>query len=82
MKMTEEAPVKSIDCTGLYCPQPIFEVKKAINTVEIGEVLEMFADDPGAEEDMKRFAKRMGHELLLVEHQEYGVIRFLFRRLK
>ncbi len=82
MKMSNETPAKSIDCTGLYCPQPIFEVKKAINEVEIGEVLEMLADDPGAEEDMKRFAKRTGHELILIEHQEYGVLRFLFRRLK
>ena len=77
-----ESPVKSVDCVGLYCPQPIFEIKKAIQTVEIGEVLEMFADDPGSEEDMKRFAKRTGQELISIEKLEDGVIRFLFRRLK
>ena len=80
--MNEVTPVKSVDCVGLYCPQPIFEAKKGINSIEIGEVLEMLADDPGSKEDMRRFAKRTGHELISIEHLEDGVIRFLFRRLK
>ncbi|UCE09577.1 MAG: sulfurtransferase TusA family protein [Candidatus Thorarchaeota archaeon] len=80
--MTELEPIKTLDCVGLFCPQPIFEVKKGINSIEVGQVLEMLADDPGAEEDMKRWAKRTGHELLSIERLEDGVLRFLFRRMK
>ncbi|MFX1262886.1 MAG: sulfurtransferase TusA family protein, partial [Promethearchaeota archaeon] len=45
-----------------------------------GEVLELLADDPAAEEDIKRFCKRTGHELLSFERLEDGTQRFLIRR--
>jgi TusA-related sulfurtransferase len=34
--------------------------------MEKGQVLEVTADDPAAEEDLKRLAKRLGHEVLEV----------------
>ena len=71
---------ETLDCVGLYCPQPLFETKQAIDKVGPGEVLEIFADDPAAEEDLKRFCKRTGHELLSYEKLEDGVQRFLIRR--
>jgi tRNA 2-thiouridine synthesizing protein A len=37
--------------------------------LEVGEVLEVLADDPAAEEDLTRFAKRAGHEMVFVEHR-------------
>jgi tRNA 2-thiouridine synthesizing protein A len=55
---------KFIDCTGLYCPAPIFEVRKAIDSLARGEILELVADDPAAEEDFKAWAKTTGNELL------------------
>jgi TusA-related sulfurtransferase len=76
--MTEASD--TLDCVGLYCPQPLFETKQAIDKLGPGEVLEVFADDPAAEEDLKRFCKRTGHELLLYEKLEDGVQRFLIRR--
>ena len=39
----------------------------------------MLADDPAAEEDLTRFAKRAGHEVLLVEDQG-DQKRFLIRK--
>ncbi|MHA1143591.1 MAG: sulfurtransferase TusA family protein [Candidatus Helarchaeota archaeon] len=74
-------PDKSIDTIGLYCPVPLFETREAIDSIKVGEVLEIIADDPAAEEDLKRFAKRTGHELLLFENDE-GILRFLIRRTK
>ena len=71
---------ETLDCVGLYCPQPLFETKQAIDKVGPGEVLEVYADDPAAEEDLKRFCKRTGHELLSYEKLEDGVQRFLVRR--
>jgi len=51
------------------------------STIEVGEVLEVIADDPAAEEDLKRFAKRAGHEVVSLEND--GVeLRILLRRLK
>ncbi|TFF68092.1 sulfurtransferase TusA family protein [Candidatus Thorarchaeota archaeon] len=75
-------PVKSVDCVGLYCPQPIFQTREAVESVEIGDVVEILADDPGAEPDLKRFTKRTGHELVLFQKLEDGVLRFLIKRKK
>ena len=74
-------PARTLDCIGLYCPEPLFQTRESIDAIEIGEVLEVIADDPAAEEDLKRFAKRAGHEVVLLEND--GVeLRILLRRLK
>jgi len=59
-------PDVTIDCTGLFCPEPIFRTRVALDGMEKGQVLEVTADDPAAEEDLKRLAKRLGHEVLEV----------------
>lgn len=77
----EPAPKKRLDCVGLYCPQPLFQTREQIDSIEVGEVLEVLADDPAAEEDLKRFAKRTGHEL--IKFEKIGdTFRFLIRRRK
>jgi tRNA 2-thiouridine synthesizing protein A len=59
-------PDVELDCTGLYCPEPIFRTRVALDDMEKGQVLEVTADDPAAEEDLKRLAKRLGHEIIEV----------------
>ena len=80
--MTDDATAAlTLDCIGLYCPEPLFQTRESIDAIEIGEVLEVIADDPAAEEDLTRFAKRAGHEVVSLEND--GVeLRILIRRLK
>jgi len=78
MKIT---PKKTLDCIGLYCPQPLFRTREGIDSIDVGEVLEVLADDPAAEEDIKRFAKRTGHEIISFEN-EGNKLRFLIRKTK
>lgn len=75
-------PVKTLDAIGLYCPQPLFQTRENIDSIKIGEVLEVLADDPAAEEDLKRFCKRTGHELLLFQERDDGTLRFLIKKTK
>jgi len=72
-------PVKTLDCIGLYCPEPLFRTREQIDAIAPGEILEVFADDPAAEEDLKRFAKRTGNELIDTEKKD-DVFRFLIKR--
>ncbi len=76
--MSEE-PVSTLDCVGLYCPEPLFQTRQEMDSLGEGEVLEVLADDPAAEEDLTRFAKRAGHAVLLVEHDGDG-LRILLRK--
>ena len=57
-------PDKQLECTGLYCPEPVFRTRMALDELEPGEILEVTADDPAAYEDLKRLAERLGHEVL------------------
>ena len=78
METSESA--NTLDCIGLYCPEPLFQTREAIDKLEPGQVLEMLADDPAAEEDIKRFVKRTGHDLVSYEQLEDGIHRFLIRK--
>ncbi|MFW9768366.1 MAG: sulfurtransferase TusA family protein [Candidatus Thorarchaeota archaeon] len=78
--MTNMEPVETLDCVGLFCPQPLFQTREAIDELKPGEILEMFSDDPAAEEDIKRFAKRTGNTLLVFERLEDGIQRFLIKK--
>ncbi len=74
-------PKRKLDCIGLYCPQPLFQTREAIDEIKIGEILEVVADDPAAEEDLKRFAKRTGHKIIKFE-KKGDILRFLIKKMK
>lgn len=66
--MSDIMPDAEMDCIGLYCPIPIARTKEAIENIELGQVLEVEADDPVAEDDIIRWAKRAGHQVLKFEN--------------
>ena len=70
---------ESLDCIGLFCPEPLFQTREAIDELEAGQVLEVLADDPAAEEDLTRFAKRAGHDVVSIEDRGDHK-RFLIRK--
>jgi tRNA 2-thiouridine synthesizing protein A len=70
-----------LDCVGFYCPMPIAMTKEEIEKIQIGEILKVEADDPAAEEDIKRWAKRTGHKILKFEKQGTIMI-FFIKRMK
>ena len=70
-----------LDCVGLFCPMPIAKTKEEIENIEVGQILKVEADDPAAEEDISRWAKRVGHELLRLE-KSGNIITFWIRRKK
>ena len=72
---------RMLDCVGLYCPEPLFQTRESIDSIPVGEILEIYADDPAAEEDLVRFAKRAGHEVVSVENDGYQ-LHILIRRMK
>jgi TusA-related sulfurtransferase len=79
-----EPEIKSdaeLDCIGLFCPLPIAKTKEEIENIGIGQVLKVEADDPAAEEDIKRWAKRVGHEVVKFE-KSGNVMSFWIKRMK
>jgi len=74
-----ETTEMSLDCIGLFCPEPLFQTREAMDALQVGDVLEVLTDDPAAEEDLTRFAKRAGHEMVSVENRGDHQ-RFLIRK--
>jgi TusA-related sulfurtransferase len=72
---------KTVDYKGLFCPMPIVKVSKDIKEIEVGQVLEMLADDPGSKPDMEAWVKQTGHEMVDTQ-EEGGVFKFYVRRNK
>jgi tRNA 2-thiouridine synthesizing protein A len=70
---------KKLDCLGLYCPEPVFRTRLAIDEMEIGENLEVRADDPAAESDITNLAKYLGHEVLGI-FKEGTIVRILIKK--
>lgn len=79
--MSDIVPDAELDCVGLYCPLPIARTKEEIDNIEVGQVLKVEADDPAAEEDISRWAKRAGHQLLKFVRSGQ-IMTFWIRRLK
>jgi len=72
---------RELDCIGLYCPEPVFRTRQEIDKLAIGQVLEVIADDPAAEEDIKRLVRRLGHQLLEVR-KEKDVFHFFIKKMQ
>ena len=60
-------PDAELDCVGLYYPIPISQTKEEIDKLKVIQVLKVEADDPAAEEDITRWAKTIGHEIITFE---------------
>jgi len=59
----------TLDCIGLYCPMPIYRTANKLKELEIGQVLEILADDEGIKEDMPAWCQVTGNELLGIEEE-------------
>ncbi len=78
---THIKPDVELDCIGLYCPEPVFRTRQAIDKLDVEQILELIADDPAAEEDIPRLVKRLGHELLEL-WKEGDEFHFIIKKLK
>ena len=79
--MTEVTVNAEVDCIGVFCPMPISMTKEGLENIQVGEILKVEADDPAAEEDIKRWAKRTGHKILKFE-KEGTILTFYIKKTK
>jgi tRNA 2-thiouridine synthesizing protein A len=70
-------PALRLDQRGRRCPLPIIALGTAIDTVDVAAVIELLADDPAADPDVRAWCRMRGQELL-----EAAGGRFLVRRLR
>jgi len=74
-------PNRTLDCLGLYCPEPVFRTRIELDDIRIGEVLEVLADDPAAEADIQSLVKRLEQEIVDVS-KDGNTVRILIKKVK
>ena len=55
---------KVVDARGAACPGPLLEAKKAMGTVPMGCVIEVWSTDPITKTDIGAWSAKVGHEFL------------------
>lgn len=68
-----------LDTKGLNCPLPILRAKKALNSLERGNTLEILSTDPGSVADFSAFCRMTGNELL-EQNEADGIYTYLIRK--
>ncbi len=55
---------KVVDARGAACPGPLLEAKKAMGTVPLGSVIEIWSTDPITKTDIGAWSAKVGHDFL------------------
>jgi tRNA 2-thiouridine synthesizing protein A len=74
-------PDRTLDCLGLYCPEPVYKTRLEMDELKVGETLEVLADDPAAESDIRALVKNLEQELVSVS-KEGNSVRILIKKVK
>jgi selenium metabolism protein YedF len=58
--------MKTIDCRGMLCPKPLILTKKALNTLAVGQSIEVIIDNETSRQNVERFLTDNGVEVSVV----------------
>ena len=71
----------TLDCSGLSCPMPILKLAKEMKKIDVGQVLELLATDPGSKRDVPAWCDKTGHEFI-ESAEDGGTLKYYVRRVK
>ena len=60
---------------------PVVKIAQAMKQIQVGEIVEAIATDPGVAADIPAWARTSGNELISLEKQD-KVYKFVVKRLK
>ena len=76
-----DTPKLSLNFKGLLCPMPVVKLAQAIKQIQVGELVEAVATDPGVMADIPAWARTSGNEVVSLEKQD-KVFKFVVKRIK
>jgi len=62
----------SLDCVGLKCPQPVLKIAAKSAELKIGDLLEVIADCPTFEKDVRLWCERVKKALMWIRDEGDG----------
>lgn len=58
--------IKTLDTLGLQCPEPILQIAVKSADLQQGDILQVIADCPTFENDVRLWCKRLNKQLLFM----------------
>jgi tRNA 2-thiouridine synthesizing protein A len=71
---TLEAQHTLVDSRGSSCPGPITDLSMAYRRSKVGDVIELWATDPGVKADSRAWSERTGNPILSMEEREGKIV--------
>lgn len=78
--MTEIVFDQVVEAQNLLCPLPILRAKKALSTMESGQVLKVITTDPKAMGDFQAFCAQSKNELIAQSDRDETTEHYIKRR--
>jgi TusA-related sulfurtransferase len=72
-------PDKDLDVRGFCCPLPLIRIRRLMDGMDKGQVLQVVGDDPIFEESVRDLCHEMHYEVLRVEPSATHVTMLLRR---
>ena len=69
----------SLDCKGLNCPLPIVNLGRKLKLMNVGEEIEVEADDPAFKEDVIAFVRHLHYKLVSLK-EENGITKAIIEK--
>ncbi len=66
-----------VDARDKSCPGPITDLALAYRRSKIGDVIELWATDPGVRADVRAWAAKTGNELVSLEDKSGAIVSVL-----
>ena len=76
------SPTRTVDTLGRACPIPIIELAEAIDASEVGDVIEVLADDPGAKVDVPVWCRMQRQRFHGQHDRDEGGWSFLVEKVR
>jgi tRNA 2-thiouridine synthesizing protein A len=75
--MADVAPHTIVDSRGSSCPGPIMDLALAYRRAKVGDIIELWATDPGVKDDVRAWAAKTKNEVMSVEEQGDKIVTVL-----
>jgi tRNA 2-thiouridine synthesizing protein A len=75
--MSQTTPYTIVDSRGSTCPGPITDLALAYRRSKVGDVLELWATDPGVKSDVRAWAAKTKNEVVSIEDRDGKIVSVL-----
>jgi tRNA 2-thiouridine synthesizing protein A len=63
-----------VDSRGSSCPGPITDLAMAYRRSKVGDVIELWATDPGVKTDVRAWAAKTGNQVMSIDEADGKIV--------